>query len=92
MDVVATRDAKNLYLHILNTDYAQPHRIALRLDGLTVAGTRATLHRLRFLTRDEAPPNGPWTRAETETLPLRPVGFESPLPSRSATIIVIPLQ
>jgi alpha-L-arabinofuranosidase len=92
VDVVATRDAQHLYLHILNTDYEQPHRIAVRLDGLTVAGKRATLHRLCFLTRAEATPNGPWARAETENLPLRPVGLEAQLPRRSATIIVIPLQ
>lgn len=91
VDMVATRDAKNLYLHILNTDYGQPHRIAVRLDGLPVAGKRATLHRLRFLTKDEATPDGPWTRAETESLQVRQAGLEAQLPGRSATIIVVPL-
>ncbi len=51
----------------------------------------ATLHRLRFLTQDEAMPSGPWTRAETETLHLGEVGLKIQLPGRSATILVLPL-
>ena len=92
VDVIATRDAKNLYLHILNTDYENPHRINVRLEDLPVAGGPATLHRLRFLTRDEAPSDGPWAVSETETVPVTPTGLALQLPCRSATIAVLPLR
>ena len=92
VDVIATRDAKNLYLHILNTDYDQPQRIKVSLADLPVAGGSATLHRLRFLTRDEAQPGGPWAVSETEAVPVTPAGFALQVPCRSATIAVLPLR
>lgn len=92
VDVVATRDAKNLYLHILNTDYENPQRIKVSLADLPVAGGSATLHRLRFLTRDEVQPGGPWAVTETEAVPVAPAGFALQLPCRSATIAVLPLR
>jgi alpha-N-arabinofuranosidase len=92
VDVVATRDERNLYLHILNTDYEQSHRISVQIEDLPVAEGAATLHRLHFLTPDEATPNGPWTRAETEVLQVTPAGFAVQLPCRSATIAVIALR
>lgn len=92
VDVVATRDAKNLYLHILNTDYDQSHRIKVSLTDLAVAGGSATLHRLRFLTRDEVQSGGPWALTETQAVPVTPAGFALQLPCRSATIAVLPLR
>ena len=92
VDVVATRDDRNLYLHVLNTDYDRQRRLAVRLEGLPVAGVQATFHRLRFLTRGETTPDGPWTGAETGTLTVRQDGIDVQLPERSATILVIPLR
>ncbi len=92
VDVVATRDGENLYLHMLNTDFEHPRRIRVRLEDLPVAESSAMLHRLRFLTRDEAEAGGGWTTAETETAPVAPEEFSAVLPSRSATIAVIPLR
>ncbi len=91
VDVLATRDDRNLYLHILNTDYDRPHRLRVRFDDLPVAGGAATLHRLRFLTRDEVRPGGAWTLAETDAVPVGSTGFVLSAPCRSATIVVIPL-
>lgn len=92
VDVLATRDAKNLYLHLLNTDYDHPQRIAVRLEGLPVAAGSATLHRLRFLTRDEVQPGGSWTVAETESVTVTPAGCAVQVPCRSATVVVLPLR
>ena len=92
VDVVATRDEENLYLHMLNTDFEHPRRIRVQLEDLPVVEGPATLHRLRFLTRDEVQPGGGWTTAETETAPVAPDEFSAVLPSRSATIAVIPLR
>jgi alpha-L-arabinofuranosidase len=92
VDVVATRDDKNLYLHILNTDYDQPRRLQVRFEGLPVAEGRATLHRLRFRTHEEQQNSGAWTSSETETLAVTAEGLFAELPSRSASIAVIPLQ
>ena len=92
VDVVATRDDRNLYLHMLNTDFEHPRRIRVRLEDLPVAEGRATLHRLRFFTQDEAQADGEWTMAESETAPVTPEGLSAELPSRSATIAVIPLR
>ena len=92
LDVVATRDDRNLYLHILNTDYDHPHRIRVRFEDLPVAEGRATLHRLRFMTPDEQQKSGAWTLSETETFAVTPEGLSAELPSRSATIAVIPLR
>jgi len=92
VDVVATRDDKNLYLHMLNTDAEHARRIRVRLEDLPVAEGPATLHRLRFLTRGEAEAGGGWTTAETETAPVAPDEFSAVLPSRSASIAVIPLR
>ncbi len=92
VDVVATRDDINLYLHMLNTDIEHARRIRVRLEDLPVAEGPATLHRLRFLTRDEVQPGSAWTSMETESIPVTPEGFSARLPSRSATIAVIPLR
>jgi hypothetical protein len=92
VDVVATRDERNLYLHMLNTDYEQSHRISVQIEDLPLAEGQAALHRLHFLTPDEATPNGPWTRAETEVLQVTPAGFAVQLPCRSATMAVIALR
>jgi len=92
LDVVATRDDRNLYLHILNTDYAHPRRLQVRFDGLPVADGPAKLHRLRFLTRDEQQKSGAWTLSKTETIIVSPEGLFAELPSRSASIAVIPLR
>jgi alpha-N-arabinofuranosidase len=92
VDVVATRDTGHLYLHIVNTAYEQPCRLTVQLAGLQLAGGRATVHRLRFLPRDVAQPDGPWTRAETEALRVGRTGWDLLVPSRSATIVVLPLK
>jgi hypothetical protein len=92
LDVVATRDDRTLYLHILNTDYDHPHRIRVRFEDLPVAEGRATLHRLRFMTPDEQQKSGAWTLSETETFAVTPDGLSVELPSRSATIAAIPLR
>lgn len=92
VDVVATRDDRNLYLHILNTDYDHPRRLQVRFDGLPVTDGRATLHRLRFMTPDEQQKSGAWTLSETETIAVTPEGLSAELPSRSASIAVIPLR
>ncbi len=92
VDVLATRDARFLYLHILNTDYERPHRIQIQFDDLPVANGPATLHRLRFLTQDEVRPGGAWRLSETEAITVALSDFALQAPCRSATIVVIPLQ
>jgi alpha-N-arabinofuranosidase len=92
VDVVATRDAAHLYLHIINAAYAQPYRLQVQVEGLSLAGGQADLHRLRFLTRAEAKPDGPWTLTETATLRGTRTGWQVPVPSRSVTIVVLPLR
>ena len=92
VDVVATRDTGHLYLHIVNTAYEQPCRLTVQMAGLQLAGRRATVHCLRFLPRDAAQPDGPWTRAETDTLRVRRTGWDLHVQSRSAAIVVVPLK
>ncbi len=92
VDAVATRDDKHLYLHLLNTDYNRPCRLTVRLEGLPVAEEEAAFYRLRFLTKDETMQNGSPTDAGTGTVPMQQNGINVELPSRSATILVIPLQ
>jgi alpha-L-arabinofuranosidase len=94
VDVVATRDRDRLYLHIVNTDYGNPHRLSVKLEGLSASGRTSTLNRLRFLTKDEvkAKTDGPWAMSETERISFKGVQLEISLPPRSATIAVIPLR
>jgi hypothetical protein len=62
------------------------------LEGLPVAEEEAAFYRLRFLTKDETMQNGSPTDAGTGTVPMQQNGINVELPSRSATILVIPLQ
>lgn len=92
VDVVATRDRDRLYLHIINTDYGAPHRLAVRLEGLGDPVRNATLHRLRFRTKEEAKPDDRWSITETERLSFKGQDVEIPLPPRSVTIAVMTLR
>jgi hypothetical protein len=44
------------------------------------------------MTPDEQQKSGAWTLSETETFAVTPEGLSAELPSRSATIAVIPLR
>lgn len=92
LDVVATRDDRDLYLHILNTDYDHPRRLHVCFENLPVAEGHATLHRLRFMTREERKKSGTRMLSETESIAVTPQGLFAELPSRSASIAVIPLR
>ncbi len=91
VDVLATRDDAAVYLHILNTDYEETHRLEVRLDGFGALSGEVDLHRLRFHTSDEQAASNAWATEQTEKAQVRGSVMTVVLPPRSATVAVLKL-